>query len=298
MTQRTPRSTPLVRHHLKSLGARKSRELGKAADSPFIAVSTVKPPIGIAGIGVYEPAKHELRLANEWFQRHGVIGKRFGVNTGVEHRGISFLNEKDMAMRAVEDLRQRTCFDVRRCAGVVFSSCSLVPETADWRKDCVKALGDWKDLNETVAPLIGVPREILQAWDWSDQLQDWEGLCAAARFIGISDAQMALIVRTYTQKFGSLDETVKDVAAELGLSRDQARGVNSGCSGYVKGWEAIQAGLADALGTSRDQFVLLLTASRHSKFIDFGDPIRAPTVRRLRHGYARNAPIIRPVRPG
>ena len=264
---------------------------------PVVPVSAVKPEIGIAEIGVYEPAKHELRLANEWFQRRGAIGKRFAINTGVQQRGISFLTEKEMVMRAIEDLQRRSPFDVRHCTGIVLSSCSLVPETADWR-NCVKALGNWEDLNETVAPLIGIPRETLQAWDWSEQLQDWEGLCAAARLVGISDAQMSLISRTYMKRFGCLEETAQDVAAELGLSPGQARGVNSGCSGYVKGWEAIQTELADALGTSRDRFILLLTASRHSKFIDFAASDTGALFGDFATATLVTYTIIRPVRRG
>lgn len=271
MTQRTPRSPPVLRRHLRQLRTRKGpRPSGKTTVASPVSVSLARPEIGIAAIGIYEPARHELRLTNEWFQQRGVVGKRFAVNTGVQERGISFMSERAMAMRAVAALQQRTTLDLRRSAGVVLSSCSLVPETADWRKHCVRALGDWQSLNETIGPLLGIPRETLQAWQWSDKLLDEETLRAAARAIGMTDDQMALVARTYMQKFGSLDETVRAVAAAVGVSAEQARGVNSGCCGYVKGWEAIETELFDLLAAGRDRFVLLLTASRHSKFIDFG----------------------------
>lgn len=240
-----------------------------AAQARPLPISTSQPEIGIAAIGLYEPAKHELNLVNDWFQQQGIIGKRFAVNTGVEQRGISFLKEREMVMRAIDDLRRKTCLDFHRCRGVVFSSCSLVPETVDWQKNCVKAFGDWETLHEIIAPLIGIPKETLQAWDWSDDLLDLESLRAAARLIGMNEAQMEIVAKTYMQKFGSLDETAKDVASELGLARELAQGINSGCSGYVKGWEAIQTGFSEVFEESRDPFVLLLTASRHSKFIDF-----------------------------
>jgi 3-oxoacyl-[acyl-carrier-protein] synthase III len=270
MTQRKPSSTPTVRSHLRSLLAGKICQTAKQSGSRFVAVSAARPEIGIAAIGIYEPAKHELNLPNEWYERHGVIGKRFAVNTGVQVRGISFLNEREMAMRAIAELRQKTRLDFRRCAGVVLSSCSLIPETADWRKNCIKALGDWDVLNETIGPLTGIPRETLQAWAWNDELLDWDRLNAAARVVGITEAQVATIARTYMQKFGSLEETAKDIAVGLGLSPDQARGVNSGCSGFVKAWETAQTGLAEAMAAAPDSFILLLTASRHSKYIDFG----------------------------
>src|SRR5438128_3347351 len=113
-------------------------------DSDF---ATNDRPYGIAAIGVYDPGLNELSLPNSWFESRGIIGRKFPAHTGIIDRGISFLSEQEMALRAIENLRLQTGFDMIDCAGLILSLSSLVPmEQPDWRRDCLRALGHWEEL--------------------------------------------------------------------------------------------------------------------------------------------------------
>jgi 3-oxoacyl-[acyl-carrier-protein] synthase III len=71
-------------------------------------------------------------------------------------------------------------------------------------------------------------------------------------------------------QLGSLEATTAAVAHEIALSSDQARGVNWGCSGYVRAWEIFEEELLPQVRPSPEQGFLLVTVGRTSKFTDFG----------------------------
>lgn len=77
--------------------------------------------LGISAIGVYEPP---WSLGNEWFD--GMLSRKFVQHTGILSRHISHEDEVTMALRAVENLRDRTDFDLRDCQAVVFAGSSLI----------------------------------------------------------------------------------------------------------------------------------------------------------------------------
>src|SRR5260221_12051488 len=199
-------------------------------DSHF---ATTEPKYGIAAIGGYDPGLEELSLPNSWFEARGIIGRKFAAHTGITSRGISFLSEREMALRAIEDLKLRTGFDIGDCRGLILSSSSLVPMgQPDWRRDCLRALGRWDDLHQRIGPATGLPQEILRSLEWSDDLKDWDGVRRLARRIGMSDEQLGSFERSYLSSLGSLEETTAAVARGIGLAPAKARAVNWGCSGY------------------------------------------------------------------
>ena len=226
---------------------------------------------GIAAIGSYDPGAAELCLPNSWFESRGVIGRKFLAHTGILTRGISFLSEPEMAARAIESLKHQTDVDFRDCGGVLLSSSSLVPvEQSDWRRDCLKALGRWEDLHRFIGPAVGLSEELLRGLEWSDELRDWDAICRLARQIGMSDGQIAAIEQHCLAEFGSIEATTAAVARKLAISPERVRGVNWGCSGYVRAWELLETELIDRARPAREMFFLLITVSRTSKFTDFG----------------------------
>jgi 3-oxoacyl-[acyl-carrier-protein] synthase III len=226
---------------------------------------------GIAAIGSYDPGGAELCLTNAWYESRGVIGRKFLAHTGIQSRGISFLSEAQMASRAIASLRRQSDFDPSDCAGVFLSSSSLVPvEQTDWRRDCLKALGRWEDLHRFIGPAVGLPDGVLRSLQWTDELRNWDAIRRLAHKIGISDEQIAAIEEQCLAEFGSIDATTAAVARELAVSPQHVRGVNWGCSGYVRAWELLESELTERTRPSREQFYLLITVSRTSKFTDFG----------------------------
>jgi 3-oxoacyl-[acyl-carrier-protein] synthase III len=233
--------------------------------------ATAEPSYGIAAIALYDPSHHELRLSNAWFESRGIIGRKFVAHTGIVSRGISFLSEQEMAMRAIESLKLQTGFDVNDCAGLVLSSCSLVPsDQPDWRRDCLRALGRWEALHKRIAPATGLSEELLLTLEWNDEFKDWQGIRRLADRIGISVEQLGALERNYLREVGSLEETTAAIACELAMPPAKARGLNWGCSGYVRGWQALEDDLIPTVRLTSEQFFLLVTVGRTSKFTDFG----------------------------
>ncbi len=226
---------------------------------------------GIAAIGSYDPGGAELCLTNAWYESRGVIGRKFVAHTGIKSRGISFLSEAQMVSRAIEGLRRLTDFDPKSCAGVFLSSSSLVPvDETNWRRDCLKALGRWEDLHLLIGPAFGIPEVLLRDLEWTDELKDWEAIRRLAHNVGISDAQIAAVEAHFLAELGSMEATTAAVARELAIPRERVRGVNWGCSGYVRAWELLESELSQRARPSHEQFFLLVTVSRTSKFTDFG----------------------------
>ncbi|HEY2147310.1 MAG TPA: hypothetical protein VGH32_05195 [Pirellulales bacterium] len=232
--------------------------------------ATAEPSYGIAGIAVYDPALHELNLPNDWFESREIVGRKFVAHTGITSRGISFLSEQEMALRAIENLKLQTGFDVSDCAGLILSSSSLVPsDQPDWRRDCLRALGRWDELHERIAPATGLSQELLRSLEWSDDFKDWRGIRRLALRIGMSEEQLGKLERSYLRELGSVEDTTAAIACELALPSAQARGLNWGCSGYVRGWQALEDDLIRAARPTSEQFFLLVTVGRTSKFTDF-----------------------------
>ncbi len=78
-------------------------------------------PIGISAVSTFQPP---WILPNEWFE---TIANKFVKHTGILQRPISVEDEVTMAVHATENLIQDTGCDMRKCAGLVFTSPSFVP---------------------------------------------------------------------------------------------------------------------------------------------------------------------------
>ncbi|HKD38176.1 MAG TPA: hypothetical protein VKB78_15290 [Pirellulales bacterium] len=226
---------------------------------------------GIAAIAVYDPSEDELTLPNAWFESRGIIGRKFVAHTGILSRGISFLAEQEMALRATENLKLQTGFDANDCAGLVLSSSSLVPsDQPDWRLDCLRALGRWEDLHTRIAPATGLPPELLRSLEWNDEFKDWQGVRRLAIQIGLGEEQLRELEHNYLRDLGSLEDTAIAVAREISLPPTHVRGLNWGCSGYVRAWQTLEDELLPMSRATPEQFFLLVTVGRTSKFTDFG----------------------------
>jgi 3-oxoacyl-[acyl-carrier-protein] synthase III len=117
---------------------------------------------GIAEIEVYDPPS----LPNEWFETRGLIdnAKRYAKKRGIESRGVSSESEVTMARRAILQMRERTGLDLRRCAGLVFASTSLVPHADGWREDHRAALGGLEEAGEELSQAEGIdPKRVAVA---------------------------------------------------------------------------------------------------------------------------------------
>lgn len=82
-------------------------------------------PVGILALGFYQP--DWLVLPNSWFERRGIINKKFVRNTGIEQRFISDADEVTMAEKAVRNLADSRDLDLNRCAAVFFVTNSSDP---------------------------------------------------------------------------------------------------------------------------------------------------------------------------
>ena len=78
--------------------------------------------VGISAIAVYEPP---WQLHNDWFGAG--LPRKFVQHTGIQSRHVSEEDEATMALRAWESLQAELDCDLRDCAGVMFTSPSLVP---------------------------------------------------------------------------------------------------------------------------------------------------------------------------
>jgi 3-oxoacyl-[acyl-carrier-protein] synthase III len=238
--------------------------------------------VGIADIGVYAPGKHELELRNDWFREHASLSDKFERRTGISARGISFLPEEEMAMRAIEDLQDRTGIDLTRCAGIVYTSSSQPPATnAEWKNSGLKAIGEWDELCERVGPAFGIPPAFLRHFNWvpwRKKLESWEGIVEFAVSLGISPEKMESFARAQMAVMGAtVEESSAALGARLGIPPEHIRSLNAGCSGYVEGWKQIQT-LLPLIRDSRDRYLLLLTADRLSKAMDYERDAHAPAM--------------------
>lgn len=74
----------------------------------------------------------------------------------------------------------------------------------------------------------------------------------------------------------SVQHAARKLARRLGLSRGLVVGMNWFCSGYAKAMETVQRRVMPAVRLQRDQFVLVITATRISRITDFGCAQTAP----------------------
>lgn len=74
----------------------------------------------------------------------------------------------------------------------------------------------------------------------------------------------------------SVPHAAKTLARRLGVSGALVVGINWFCSGYAKAMEIVQRRIVPALALQRDQFVLVITATRISRITDFGCTQTAP----------------------
>ena len=78
-------------------------------------------PIGISAVSTFQPP---WILPNEWFE---TMARKFVNHTGILQRPVAVQDEVGLAIKATENLVRDTACDLRKCAGLVFTSPSFVP---------------------------------------------------------------------------------------------------------------------------------------------------------------------------
>jgi 3-oxoacyl-[acyl-carrier-protein] synthase-3 len=107
---------------------------------------------------------------------------------------------------------------------------------------------------------------------------DWRE-CAAVVFVSPSLVQRS-VARKYLDepsvRLESTSRAARDLVARLGIPAAPCYGINWGCSGYSKALAIVQRQILPGLCLDRDQFILVVTASRISRITDYACKQTAP----------------------